>query len=86
MPRVECRRLLLYQSTQLQSVQLNGRTPNPTTGTQRVDIATAETRRLSQGLHWREVADRVGMTEGRIRSRFKALRAAGYDDPMPPRD
>lgn len=35
---------------------------------------------------WREVAFDVGMTAAGVRSRFYALRADGYEDPMPPRD
>ncbi len=37
-----------------------------------------------EGLLWREVADRVGMTTNTVHTRWRRLRDAGHPDPMPP--
>ena len=48
-------------------------------------VTDAELFRLrGEGLLWREVAERVGMTEAGVRARRRRLRAAGHPEPTPP--
>ena len=53
-------------------------------GPRRVQVSDQEILRLrGQGLLWREVAERVGMTPPGVHSRWRKLRLAGHVDPIP---
>lgn len=53
----------------------------------RLPVDDGEILRLrSQGLLWREVAAQVGMSKDGVVSRWRQLREAGFEDPMPPQE
>lgn len=53
-------------------------------GVARLPVTDEEILRLrGQGLLWREVGDRVGMTTPGVHRRWRQLRDAGHTDPMP---